>query len=113
MRQFLRVLRYSWPYRYRLLVSVFCALFVALLWSLNLSAIYPVLKILSPDKNLHQWVDEEIDEYQKKLDDPERKADIAKIKQELKNLEADPDHPQRREPGTEGHAEARRSWRAS
>ena len=29
MRHFLRVLRYSWPYRYRLLASVFCALFVA------------------------------------------------------------------------------------
>jgi subfamily B ATP-binding cassette protein MsbA len=93
MRQFLRVLRYSWTYRYRLLVSVFCALIVAILWSLNLSAIYPVLNILNKGQNLQQWVDGEIEEHQKKLDDPVRKAELAKVKQELKNLEADPTIP--------------------
>jgi ATP-binding cassette, subfamily B, bacterial MsbA len=72
MRNFLRILKYSWPYRYRLLASVLCALMVAAFWSLNLSAIYPVLKILSTDKNLQQWVDEEIDTHQKVLDDPVR-----------------------------------------
>jgi ATP-binding cassette subfamily B protein/subfamily B ATP-binding cassette protein MsbA len=90
MRQFLRVLRYSWAYRYRLLLSVCCALFVAALWSLNLSAIYPVLNILNSGKNLHQWVDGEIEEYQKKLDDPARKALLARRKEELRNLDAVP-----------------------
>ena len=78
MRQFLRVLRYSWPYRFRLLGSVACALLVAALWSLNLSAIYPVLNILQNGKNLHQWVDGEIEEYQKKLDKlPNRKLNAS------------------------------------
>jgi ATP-binding cassette, subfamily B, bacterial MsbA len=93
MRQFLRVLRYSWTYRYRLLLSVFCALFVALLWSLNLSAIYPVLKIISENKTLQQWVDEEIDANQKKLDDRVRNNELAKLRQELKNLDANPEMP--------------------
>jgi subfamily B ATP-binding cassette protein MsbA len=95
MRQFLRVLRYSWRYRLRLLASVGCALFVAALWSLNLSAIYPVLNILTTGKNLHQWVDGEIDAYQQKLDDKDRKAELEKVKQELKNLDARPDMPNR------------------
>src|SRR3954470_18283796 len=73
MRHFLRILKYSWPYRYRLLASVGCALTVAALWSLNLSAIYPVLKILSTDKNLQQWVDEEIEGHERKRTDTEDK----------------------------------------
>ena len=77
MRQFLRILKYSWPYRYRLLASVFCALMVAALWSLNLSAIYPVLKILSTNQNLRQWVDGEIDALQAQKDDPGRLATAA------------------------------------
>ena len=67
MRNFLRTLKYSLPYRYRLLASVLCAVMVAILWSVNLSAIYPVLMILGTDKNLQQWVSEEHDAAEKKL----------------------------------------------
>ena len=56
MRNFLRVLRLSWAYRGRIIVSGIAALFVALFWSLNLSAVYPVLQILSKDQNLQEWV---------------------------------------------------------
>jgi len=93
MRQFLRVLKYSWPYRYRLLGSVTCALLVAALWSLNLSAIYPILNILQNGKNLHQWVDGEIEGYQKQLDDPQRKVKLAEARHELAYLDAHPDTP--------------------
>jgi ATP-binding cassette subfamily B protein/subfamily B ATP-binding cassette protein MsbA len=93
MRQFLRVLKYSWPYRYRLLASVFCALMVAALWSLNLSAIYPVLKILSSDKNLQQWIEEEIDTHQKKHHELEAQQDAVDAK--LQQLARQPDQPGR------------------
>lgn len=93
MRQFLRILKYSWPYRYRLLASVGCALMVAALWSLNLSAIYPVLKILSTDKNLHQWVDGEIDDLQGQVDEPKRRHEIEGLRAELKWLDANPNSP--------------------
>ena len=90
MRHFFWVLKHTWPYRYRLLASVVCALLVAALWSLNLSAIYPVLKILSTDKNLQQWVDEEIEDHQKQLDNPDRRARIAFLQSELKRLDESP-----------------------
>src|SRR4051794_7113764 len=72
MRNFMRVLRLSWAYRVRIIVSAVAALLVALFWSLNLSAVYPVLQILSADKNLQQWVAEQIALNQKKADDAER-----------------------------------------
>ncbi|MER3416060.1 MAG: ABC transporter [Gemmataceae bacterium] len=60
MRSFYRVIRYTWPYRRRLIVSVLCAALVALLWGANLMAIYPVLKILGSNQNLQKWIDEQI-----------------------------------------------------
>jgi ATP-binding cassette subfamily B protein/subfamily B ATP-binding cassette protein MsbA len=57
MKNFLRALRCSWPYRGRLILSILCALFAAVLWGLNFTAIYPVLKILGSDVNLQDWAD--------------------------------------------------------
>jgi ATP-binding cassette subfamily B protein/subfamily B ATP-binding cassette protein MsbA len=60
MKNYLRALRHAWPYRRRLAISVVCALLAAILWSLNLSSIYPLLKLLNTEQSLHQWVDEHI-----------------------------------------------------
>ncbi len=68
MKNFLRALRCSWPYRGRLLLSVVCALFAAILWGLNFTAIYPTLKIIGSDKNLQEWVDGSIKQTQKQID---------------------------------------------
>jgi ATP-binding cassette subfamily B protein/subfamily B ATP-binding cassette protein MsbA len=68
MKNFLRSLRFCWPYRGRLTVSVICALLAAVLWGLNFTAIYPVLKILGQDKNLQDWAQEQIDEVQGRID---------------------------------------------
>src|ERR1700716_2611934 len=57
MKNFLRALRFAWPYRGRLLLSCVAAILAAVFWSLNFTAIYPVLKILGSEKNLQQWVD--------------------------------------------------------
>jgi ATP-binding cassette, subfamily B, bacterial MsbA len=90
MRNFYRALKHSWPYRYRLFLSFASALCVAALWSLNLSAIFPVLKILSTGKNLQTWVDEEITTYQKKVDgkddDGKRLLHIRNMKAEIEKL---------------------------
>ncbi|HEX4609665.1 MAG TPA: ABC transporter ATP-binding protein [Urbifossiella sp.] len=91
MRNFLRTLKYALPYRGRLAASFACALAVAVLWSLNLSAIYPVLQILTSGKNLQQWVEEEIDSYQKELKDPVRLAVLEKNRAELREIEQTPD----------------------
>ena len=60
MKNFLRALRFVWPYRGRLILSLGCALIVALLWGANFTAIYPILKILREGQNLQGWVDSQI-----------------------------------------------------
>jgi ATP-binding cassette subfamily B protein/subfamily B ATP-binding cassette protein MsbA len=89
MRNFVRSLKYSWRYRYRLAASVVCALMVAALWSVNLTAVYPAITILG-DKSLHQWVDERIDKLQGERNKPEREIELASWRAELKRLEANP-----------------------
>jgi ATP-binding cassette subfamily B protein/subfamily B ATP-binding cassette protein MsbA len=59
MKNFLRALRYAWPYRRRLLTSVVCAALAALFWGLNLSCIYPVLMTLNTGKSLQEWFEAE------------------------------------------------------
>lgn len=90
MRSFIRTLKFSWAYRYRLMASVVCALMVALFWSLNLSAILPVLEILSSNKNLHEWVEESIEHYHRRANDPEKLLALDKLQEELAILEKTP-----------------------
>ncbi len=94
MRNFYRALKLSGPYRSRLILSFASALCVAALWSLNLSAIFPVLKILSTGKNLQTWVDEEIATYQKKVDGKDdggkRLLHIQNMKAEIQKLNDQP-----------------------
>lgn len=94
MKNFVRALRFAWPYRYRFLISVVCAALAAVFFSLNFTAIYPVLKILGSGQNLQEWVNgsikkiqtEQIDHYQPKVDELQKQLDV---------LEATPDFPGR------------------
>ncbi len=65
MKNFLRALRYALPYRKRLILSILCALFAAVLWGLNFSAIYPVLTVLTQKVTLQEWIDGKIARQQK------------------------------------------------
>ena len=94
MKNFLRALRYAWPYRYRLALSIACAFAAAIFWGLNFTAIYPVLKVLgSADQNLQQWVDGEIKRTQKDIANWE--ALVAELTKHGKNLEQLPTPKQR------------------
>jgi ATP-binding cassette, subfamily B, bacterial MsbA len=67
MKNFLRGLRCTWPYRKRLILSIVFALLAAVLWGLNLSVIYPVLKLLDEkdkDKTWPELVEVQIDTLQ-------------------------------------------------
>lgn len=92
MRNFRRSVWFSWAYRRRLVASILCAMVVAVLWSVNLGAIYPVLKLLSTKKNLHQWVDEEIAEHQKQ--NAIHAKEVERLNRALADLETKPDAPQ-------------------
>lgn len=63
---------------------------VAAFWSINLSAIFPVLQILSTDKNLQQWVAEELEKQQRLLDDPQQLQELERLRTSLKKMEQDP-----------------------
>jgi ATP-binding cassette, subfamily B, bacterial MsbA len=87
MKNFLRALRCVWPYRFRLGVSVFCALLAAVFWGLNFTAIYPVLKILGSDKNLQQWVDGEIERTKVAINEQESQLkDMARRAERIERL---------------------------
>jgi ATP-binding cassette subfamily B protein/subfamily B ATP-binding cassette protein MsbA len=85
MKHFLRVLRFAWPYRYRLLASILCAAAVALFWGANFTAAYPILKILGKDQqNLQTWINERIATTEKQIDLLQKDVDAAeKGKQDL------------------------------
>lgn len=97
MRNYFRALKQSWPYRTRLIISVGCALAVAALWSINLSAVFPVLTILAGDRgadgsapNLQTWVDAKIVEYQQKADNPDRAEEVRWLRTEIQRLQDEP-----------------------
>src|SRR5438132_4726959 len=94
MKNFLRALRFASPYWRRLVLSVVCAGLAAVFWALNFTAIYPVLKILSTDKNLQEWVNEKIQEVATHQVEPLQKQvdDLKQKFEELKRKPEGPDH---------------------
>jgi ABC-type multidrug transport system fused ATPase/permease subunit len=60
MKNFARLVRFAWPYRARFALSLVCAVMVALLWSANISAVYPLLRILFYSENCQNWIAEQI-----------------------------------------------------
>lgn len=94
MRNFLRVLRLSWAYRTRLIISIVAAFLASVCWSLNISAAYPILKVLTQGQSLHEWADEQIAHYEKeaggkKLDEAEA------LRKQNAELDANPNAPDR------------------
>jgi ATP-binding cassette, subfamily B, bacterial MsbA len=90
MRNFGRVLRMSWAYRTRLIISVIAAVCVAFCWSLNISAAYPVLQVLSNSRSMHEWVDQQIEDFDKKASDPDKVNQINQLRKQRKELDEDP-----------------------
>ena len=88
MKNLLRALRFSWPYRWRFFTSVFCAFMVALLWGANISAIYPFLNILGSDQNMQQWIAKQIADSDRLVDT--LTADVEGLKKQQAELEALP-----------------------
>jgi ABC-type multidrug transport system fused ATPase/permease subunit len=83
MTNFYRVLHFAWPYRARFLLSLLCAFGVALLWGGNLSAVYPVLKVLFHEQSIPQWVRQEAS----------RQSDaVRQLERTIRLYEAAPEH---------------------
>src|SRR6266849_1864077 len=74
MKNFLRALRHVWPYRDRFLVSVLCAALAAVLWGLNFTSVYPILKLLNDNQSPQVGVDGCIHEDQGEIDELEPRS---------------------------------------
>ncbi len=61
MKNFVRLVRFAWPHRYRFLISVACAAMVALFFFTELAAVLPLLNILFKSENPQRWVSSKID----------------------------------------------------
>jgi len=55
MKNFYRSLRYLWPYRRTLAISIVCVIFISVLWGGGLGMAAPVLKVLMDPQGLHGW----------------------------------------------------------
>jgi ATP-binding cassette, subfamily B, bacterial MsbA len=86
MKNFLRALKYVYPYRRLLALSICCALMAAVLWGLNFTAVYPVLKLLTTGQSLQVWIDESIKRQEEVVEKLEKEAAKHSSKEEeLKN----------------------------
>lgn len=93
MKNFLRALKFSWPYRWRIGVSILCASVAAVFWSLNFTAIYPVLKIISTEQNLQEWINESIAKTEEQIKPLVK--EVAEKTQALSQLQKDAAGPDR------------------
>jgi len=95
MRNFLRVLRLSWTYRTRLIISAVAALLASVCWSLNISAAYPILTVLTKGKSLLEWADDQIRHYEIEGSDAKRLERQDFLRKEKAELDANPKAPDR------------------
>jgi ATP-binding cassette subfamily B protein/subfamily B ATP-binding cassette protein MsbA len=89
MKNFIRALRCSWRYWRRLILSVLCAVFAAVFWGLNFTAIYPVLKIITTEKTLQEWAEDSIQQLRVKTIEP-LESTIAQLKEQSQKLDRQP-----------------------
>ena len=81
-----RILAYVIPHRGKSALSVLFAFLVAVLWSLNLSAAFPLVKLLLQQQSLTEYVETNIAEANAELDERQRR--VAHIDKLIANLPA-------------------------
>lgn len=84
MGNFPRVIPFVWPHRRKVMLSMLFAMLVALFWGLNLSAAFPVVKVLLQGQGIHQFVDAQIDKAQIEID--KKTAKLESLDQDLQEL---------------------------
>jgi ATP-binding cassette subfamily B protein/subfamily B ATP-binding cassette protein MsbA len=78
MKNLLRALRMTLKYRWSLLTSFVCSVLVAVLWSLNLGAVYPFVEIIMHGHSFHDWAEQQ---------SIETRQEISKLQKEIAELE--------------------------
>src|SRR5262245_20418093 len=60
MKNFVRLVRFAWPHRYRFGLSIACAAMIALFFFTELMAVLPLLNILFKNENPQRWISAKI-----------------------------------------------------
>jgi subfamily B ATP-binding cassette protein MsbA len=81
---FWRVFPFVWPHRRKVLISTVFAFLVALFWGLNLTAAFPVVKVLLQGQGLGEYVDNEIVEAE--TETHSKTAKLASLDEQLEEL---------------------------
>ncbi len=86
MNSLTRLVPYIWPHRKKLMLSSLFAVLVAVFWSLNLSAAFPVVKVLMEQQSLPDYIDQEIATADREIE--ERSATIQRLDVKIEEIEA-------------------------
>ncbi len=81
MKNFGRTIRLAFRYRFTLVVSIVCALGVAVLWGGNIGVVYPFVEVAFQKGSLQDWVRQRIDEAEQTVD--EKTAELDRLRAEL------------------------------
>jgi subfamily B ATP-binding cassette protein MsbA len=84
---FRRLIPFVLPYRRRIMVSIAFGLIVAALWGANLTAVFPVAKILLQQQSLDEYVAEEIQKAKDEID--LRRANLDRIQKKIVAIEGE------------------------
>ena len=87
MKNLGRALRMTLRYKWSLIASFVCSVMVAVLWSLNLGAVYPFVEVVLKSKSLHEWVVEQDETSAHLIAD--KQAEIEALEVELEAIAAD------------------------
>ena len=60
MGPFKRIFKYVWPQWPRIIIVVLSALIVSTLLSLSFATVLPLLKVMTGEEGLHNWVDRKV-----------------------------------------------------
>jgi subfamily B ATP-binding cassette protein MsbA len=89
VNSYLRLVPFLWPSRHKLYLSFVFAGLVAALWGANLSVAFPLVKVLLQGQSLKQYVQQEIANASKEVDDSQHGIDA-----DRRQLELADDHQQ-------------------
>ena len=81
MNSFGRALKLTLRYRLTLVGIVLSAIFVAVLWGANISALYPILKVCIHGQSLQEWVDKDIDKRERTSTELRRRIELLQASQ--------------------------------
>jgi ABC-type multidrug transport system fused ATPase/permease subunit len=77
MKNFVRLVRFAWPHRYRFALSIACAAMVALFYFTELGAVLPLLNILLKNENPQRWISTQIDKFGERIILLDAQAEVA------------------------------------